>query len=83
MSFNNNNVLETNSQRHLGTVLDNCLSCIDHLKMILNKVKKNIGLLHHKLQKILPGYAVLTMYKTFIRPHLDSVALYMAKVKKV
>ena len=32
LNFNNNNVLETNSQKHLGVVLDNCLSFEDHLK---------------------------------------------------
>ena len=45
LAFNNNNVSETNSQKHLGVALDNCLSFEDHLKMILNKVNKTIGLL--------------------------------------
>ena len=38
--------------------------------MILNKVNKTIGLLR-KLQNILPRSALLTIYKSFIRPHLD------------
>ena len=38
--------------------------------MILNKVNKTIGLLR-KLQNILPTSALLTIYKTFIRSHLD------------
>ena len=38
LAFNNNNVSETNSKKHLGVVLDNRLSFEDHLKMILNKV---------------------------------------------
>ena len=66
----NNNVSETNSQKHLGVVLDNRLSFEDHLKMILNKVNKTIGLLC-KLQNILPRYALLTIYKSLIRPHLN------------
>ena len=70
LAFNNNNVSETNSQKHLGVVLDNCLSFEDHLKMILNKVNKSIGLLH-KLQNILPSSALLTIYKSFVRPHLN------------
>ena len=52
MSFNpdpskqaSNNVSETNSQKHLGVVLDDRLSFEDHLKMILNKANKTIGLL--------------------------------------
>ena len=53
LAFSNNNVLETNSQKHLCVFLDNHLSLEDHLKMILNKVNKTIGLLS-KLQNILP-----------------------------
>ena len=70
MTFNNNNVSETNSQKQLGAVLDNRLLFEDHLKMILNKVNKTVGLLR-KLQSILPRTALIIIYKTFIRPHLD------------
>ena len=70
LAFNNNNVSETNSRKHLGVVLDNHLSLEDHLKMILNKVNKTIGLLR-KLHNILPRSALLIIYKSFIRPHLD------------
>ena len=70
LAFNSNNVLETNSQKHLGVVLDKCLSFEDHLKMILNKVNKTIRLLC-KLLNILPRSALLTIYKSFIRAHLD------------
>ena len=38
--------------------------------MILNKVNKTIGLLR-KLYNILPKSAVLTVYKVFVRPHID------------
>ena len=59
LAFNNNNVSETNSQKHLGVVLDNHLSFEDHLKMILNKVNKTLGLLR-KLQttKICTAYYI-------------------------
>ena len=70
LAFNNNNVRETDSQKDLGIVLDNCLSFQDHLKMILNKVNKSIEILH-KLYNILPRSALLTICKSFIRPHFD------------
>ena len=70
LAFDNNNVLETNSQKHLGVVPDNRLSFEDHSKMILNKVNKTTALLR-KLQNILPRSALLTTYKSFIRPPLD------------
>ena len=43
--FNNNNVPETDSQKHLGIILDNHLSFANHLKMILNKVNRTVVLL--------------------------------------
>ena len=70
LAFNNNNVPETDSQKHLGIILDNHLSFPNHLKTILNKVNKPVGLLR-KLHNILPRPALLTTYKSFIRPHLD------------
>ena len=36
----------------------------------MKKAIKGIGLLR-KLQSILPGTSLLTIYKSFIRPHLD------------
>ena len=69
-TFNNNNVRETDSQKNLHVALDNRLSFEDHLKMILNKVNKTIGLLH-KLHNILPRSVLLTIHKSLIRPHLD------------
>ena len=60
LALNNYNVSGTNSQKHLGAVVDNRLSFEDYLKVILNKENKNIGLLH-KLQNILPRSALFTI----------------------
>ena len=70
LAFSNNNVPETNLQKHFGVVIDNRLSFEDQLKMILNKVNKTIGLLR-RLHNILPRSALLTIYKRFIRPRLE------------
>ena len=51
-------------------ILDTKLNFQEHLKNILNKVSKTIGLLR-KLQNILSRGPLLTIYKSFIRPHLD------------
>ena len=53
--------METNSQKHLRVVLNNRLSFEDHLKMIINKVNKTIGLLR-KLQNILQRPALLNHF---------------------
>ena len=51
-------------------MLDSNLSYENHIKSILNNVNKAIGLLL-KFQLILPWHSLITIYKTFIRPHLD------------
>ena len=51
-------------------ILDTKLYFQEHLKNKLSKISKAIGLLR-KLQKILTKTPLLTIYKSFIRPHLD------------
>ena len=68
--FNNIPVNQTSYQKHLGMFLDNKLNFGEHLKYITNKVNKSTVLLC-KLQMILPRRSLVTIYKSFIRPHLD------------
>ena len=65
-----NNFSQASSQKHLGLMLENRLTFDKHLTNTLNKISKTIGLLP-KLQSILPRPALLTIYKCFIRSHLD------------
>ena len=53
LRFNNNNVSQASSQKHLGFTLDNRLTFDKHLKNVSNKTSKTIGLLR-KLQNTLP-----------------------------
>ena len=66
--FNNNNVLQTSSQKHLGVTLDVKLTFDEHFNNVLNKVNKTIALLR-KLQNLLSRSTLITTYKTFVRPH--------------
>ena len=50
--------------------LDDKLNFGEHLKYIANKVNKSIELLR-KLQNLLPRQSLVTIYKSFIRPHID------------
>ena len=50
--------------------LDSKLNFSEHLKTIFQKTNKTIGLLR-KLQTLLPRAPLITIYKSFIRPHLD------------
>ena len=70
LRFNNSIVSQTLYQKQLGIFLGARLTFEEHLKVITTKVNKTIGLLR-KLQKNLPRLVLMTMYKTFVRPHLD------------
>ena len=50
--------------------LDSKLDFKEHIQNVFNKVSETIGLLR-KLQKILPRPPLITIYKSFIRSHLQ------------
>ena len=62
-------VKETCKQRHLGMLLDFTLDFQEHWKSLLKKVITVAFL--RKFQNILPKSALLTIYKCFVRTHLD------------
>ena len=68
--FNNNPVLTSTSQKHLGLILDNKLVFGHHLNEKISKCNKGIGLIR-RLFNTLPRKSLLTIYKSFVRPHLD------------
>ena len=51
-------------------ILDAKLNFQEHIKNLLTKVNKTIGLLQ-KLQNILPRGSLRTIFKSFVRPQLD------------
>ena len=79
LTFNNIPVAQTHSQKHLGMQLDKKLNFEEHLNKVESKVNKTIGIIH-KLQNILSRSALLTIYKSFIRPHLDHGDIIYDKV---
>ena len=70
LNFNDNLVYQVQLQKHLGLLLDPKLSFDEHIQFILIKARKIIRLIR-KLQPIIPRAALLTIYKSFLRPHLD------------
>ena len=62
--------MEIPYEKHLGIFLVARLTFEEHLKLITTKVNKTIGLLR-QLQKTLPRPVLITMYKTYVKPHLD------------
>ena len=57
-------------QKHLGLKLDKKLNFKEHLKDKFAIVNKGIRLLKI-LSNYLPRHSLVTLYKAFIRPHLD------------
>ena len=72
LTFNNNIVYVTKatSQKHLGIIPDYRLSFEEHLRLVFSKVNITISLLC-KHQCLVPRSVLLTICKTFVRPHLD------------
>ena len=68
--FNNVNVSSSQSQKHLGVLLDAKLTFEEHYLTILCQTNRTTRLLR-KLQSLLPRAALITIYKVFVRPHLD------------
>ena len=68
--FNDIPVTQNIIQKHIGLYLDEKLNYNTHIKEKLSKVYKSIGLLRNLSNK-LPRQALVTIYKAFIRPHLD------------
>ena len=68
--FCNNNVLTSPCQKHLDLVLDSKLSFNEFVNQRINECNKIIGLMK-RLSLILSRNQLLTIYKTFVRSHLD------------
>ena len=70
VKFNNNNITRCSHQKHLGVVLDSNLNFNTHIDQKIKKCNKMIGLIR-RLSVNLRRNALLTIYKSFIRPHFD------------
>ena len=70
LNFSNNSVQQVQFQKHLGVYLDGKLDFREHLQNMFKKINKTISLLR-KLQNNLPRAPLITIYKSFVRPHLD------------
>ena len=71
LNFNNDSVKQVQFQKHLGVHLDDKFDFREHLRNIFIKVNRTMSLLRN-LHNNLPRDPLVTIYKFFIRPHLDS-----------
>ena len=70
VAFNNNVTKKYPHHKHLEIVLDSKLDSEFHVDQKSKKCNKLIGLIR-RLSVTVPRNALLTIYKSFIRPHLD------------
>ena len=70
ISFNNVPVSCASFPKHLEIYLDEKLNFNHHIKEKMTKAMKGIGAIK-RLSKMLPQHSLLTIYKSFVRPHLD------------
>ena len=68
--FNNVPVKRCSIQKHLGIHLDEKLSFNNHVKEKITKANEGIGVIK-KLSNTLPRDTLVTIYTSFVRPHLD------------
>ena len=69
VTFNNIKVVTGSSQKHSRLVLDPQLNVNDHIQSKMTKWYKMIGIIKRSVKT--PRDALLRVYKSVIRPHLD------------
>ena len=57
--------------KYLGVLLSHDLSWGEHVQSICNKARKILGLLYRRFYNNAPGSALLQLYISLVRPHLD------------
>ena len=68
--FNNVPVIRENIQKHLGLFLDSKLNVFDYTNEKIKKATKGVNVVR-KMNLLLARSSLLTIYKSFVRPHLD------------
>ena len=70
LNFNGTDIAVEDHQKHLGLFLDKKLTFDHHLNEKFAKANRGIGLINN-LRKFLSRRSLITIYKTYVRPHLD------------
>ena len=70
IKFNERIITKCNNRKHLGIILDLNLNFNTHIDQKIKKCNKLIGLIKTLSVNLLRN-GLLTIYKSFIRPHLD------------
>ena len=68
--FNNVQIDRCSDEKHLGLILDEKLNFKKHIDEKINKAMKIVGTIK-RLNSVLSRFSLITIYKSFVRPHLD------------
>ena len=68
--FNENPISKTEEHKHLGLLLDSKLSFNGHIKSLISRARRGIGMIKY-LSNYLPRNTLNDLYKLYVRPHLD------------
>ena len=63
-------MIRENVQQHLGLFLDSKLRFFDHINEKIKAASKGVNVIR-KMNLLLPRPSLLTIYKSFVRPHLN------------
>ena len=70
VNFDNVPVIRKNIQKDLGLFLDSKLNFFDDINEKVKKATERVNVIR-KINLFLPPSSLQTIYKSFIRPHLD------------
>ena len=76
IKFNKIGISECPHQKHFRIIIDSKLNFIAHIDQKIKKCNRMVGLIR-RLLVTLPRNALLTIYKAFVRPHLDYSGIFM------
>ena len=68
---------KVSATKFLSVILNENLTWTDHVKVVLNKTSKNIGICK-KLSFILPSAVVKTLYNSLIKPYIEYCSIAWA-----
>jgi hypothetical protein len=69
VKLNNSAITRVHQTKFLGVIIDSKLTWQHHIMHIKNKISKIIGILH-RVRRVLPTKALVTLYNALILPHL-------------
>ena len=87
LTINNKNITRENSIKFLGIVLDQNISWNEHIRIVENKISKNIGLLY-KAKYLLNKHCVKSIYFAFIHTYVNYANIawastYHSKIRNI